>query len=195
MSKIQLQNITDDKLWSLIKEDNQLAFNEVYNRYWKILYSYIHNILNDRGVTEDTLQDIFFNIWHKRKAIEIKSLKNYLFNAARNRAISKIRKDRFSILQEGVIENLYLPTQSDIEETLNLNDLKATIEEKTKSLPKRCRDIFYLSRYHDFSIAEIANHFNISHRTVENQIYLALKHLRTKLGDTAISIMLFWLCT
>lgn len=167
-----------------------MAFNAIYNRYWKVLYSYIYNILNDKGLTEDSLQDVFYAIWIKRDDLQITSLKSYLFNAARNNAISKIRKKKFTLLQENILEDFYVTIQADAEQNLGVQDLKSTIHQILKSLPKRCRSIFYLSRYHNITIQEIAIHFNISHRTVENQLHLALKHLKSNLGKK-ISIILF----
>ena len=180
---MELENFcgfSDNHLFLLIKKGDQLAFNQVYDRYWRKLYSYTFNILNDVGYTEDTLQEVFINIWIKRGEIEIKSLKNYLFNSVRNNAISKLRKDNFLEIHESILENLFV--SSEIEQNIDEDDLNKSIDIIIKRLPSRCRTIFQMSRYQDFSISEIANHFNISHRTVENQIHIALKHLRKTLG-------------
>lgn len=184
-----LNEITDKQLLSLIKEGNPFAFDQMYNRYWKSLFVYTYNILNDEGYVEDTLQEVFINIWVKRNEVDIQNLKSYLFNAVRNNAISKIRKEKLSEALEGVIDNLVAPCQ--IEQNLDRDDLKRAIDKAVINLPTRCRDIFYMSRYQDYSIEEIASHFNISHRTVENQLHLALKHLRNTI-NTVVSLILFF---
>lgn len=184
-----LKEITDKQLLSLIKEGNQLAFDQMYNRYWKRLFVYTYNILNDEGYAEDTLQEVFIKIWVKKNELDIQNLKSYLFNAVRNNAISKIRKEKLSVAQEGIIDNLVVPSQ--IEQNLNRDDLKKTIEKAVINLPTRCKAIFYMSRYQNYTIQEIASHFKISHRTVENQLHLALKHIR-KVINTAISIISFF---
>lgn len=188
-SQDSILEISENELLILFNKGNQLAFNEVYNRFWKRLYAYVHNILNDHMLTEDVLQEVFTNIWAKKGQLEIKDLKSYLFNSVRNRAISKIRRNRFSKIHEEAIENLSLP--SEVEQQLAYNDLRCAIDQETQKLPKRCRTIFYLSRYQHYSISEIANQLDISHRTVENQLYRALKHLRSTLGNI-ISLVFLW---
>ena len=177
--KGHLQELTDTQLLSLINEGNQLAFNQIYFRYWKRLYAYGFNILNDKGLTQDALHEVFTVIWTKREQLEIGNLKNYLFNAVRNNAISTLRKERFTELHHGILQNL--KGSSEAEQNFDLNDLKSTINIAVQDLPKICRTIFYLSRFHDYSVSEIATQLNISKRTVENNLSIALKHLRGSL--------------
>lgn len=191
---MELENfnsLTDIQLLSLVKKGNQLAFNQIYHKYWKRLYSYTYNIMNDEGDTEDVLQETFINIWVKRKELKIENLKSYLYNAVRNNAISKLRKDHLSQFQENLIDNITI--EASIEEQLDEIDLKKSIEMEINKLPTRCREIFKMSRYQNYSIKEISKHFNITHRTVENQLHLALKHLRNNL-ENIISIVFFLSC-
>lgn len=147
--------------------------------------------MNDEGDTEDVLQETFINIWVKRKELKIENLKSYLYNAVRNNAISKLRKDHLSQFQENLIDNITI--EASIEEQLDEIDLKKSIEMEINKLPTRCREIFKMSRYQNYSIKEISKHFNITHRTVENQLHLALKHLRNNL-ENIISIVFFLSC-
>ncbi|WP_291866528.1 RNA polymerase sigma-70 factor [Maribacter sp.] len=185
---MKLSDVSDAKLLILIKNRNELAFNRLYDRYWRRLFSYTLNILNDKGLAEDVVHDIFTNIWIKRESLDITSFENYLFVSAKNKSISLFRKVQFTELDEDILTNLsYTP---EIDNIINGRDLKYTIENAVKDLPSRCRDIFYMSRYDDYSNAEIADYFKISQRTVENQLYLALKHLRAVINKT-INILLF----
>ncbi len=176
-----LNKSSENHLLNLIKDGNQLAFRQVYDMYWDRLYIYTYNILNDQWLTEDVLHEVFTNIWIRRKKAEIKNLKSYLFNSVRNRALIKIRDDKFTELDEYIIEKLSISPE--IEKQFDSNELKRTIENAIKDLPSRCKTIFQMSKFQDYSNSEIASHFNISNRTVENQISLALKHLRNKLGN------------
>ena len=117
-----LKELNDIQLLSLIKEGNRLAFNQLYHKYWKSLYAYAFNILNDKGLTQDALHEAFMAIWTKREELGIGSLKNYLFNAVRNHAITTLRKDRFTELHNSIIENL--KSSSEAEQNFDLNDLK-----------------------------------------------------------------------
>lgn len=179
---------SDTVLLSLVQEGNQLAFRQIYHKYWRGLYIYSHNILNDKWLAEDVLHEVFVQIWIRREKSEISNLKSYLFNAVRNRSLLTLRKEKFSALDENLITKLELAP--DIENQLNKSDTVLAIEHAALKLPERCRAIFYMNKFQQYSAEEIANHFNISQRTVENQISLALKHLRSELGTT-LFLMLF----
>lgn len=165
-----------------------MAFNQVYERYWKRLYAYAFNILRDKGLTQDALHEVFTSIWIKKNSLEVNNLKSYLFNAVRNSAISTLRKERFTELHETIIENLTNPSEA--EQNLDYNDLKSKINKAVEDLPAICRTVFYLSRFHNYSISEIATQLNISKRTVENNLTIALKHLRSNLGTLSFTLFL-----
>ncbi|SFC69072.1 RNA polymerase sigma-70 factor, ECF subfamily [Zunongwangia mangrovi] len=188
MEAEKLNISTDPTLFSLVKQGNQIAFKQVYDKYWDRLYMYCFKILNDTWLVEDVLHEVFTQIWIRKEELEITNLKSYLFNAVRNRALLKIRDDKFTKLDEAIVGKLELIPE--IEQEFDKNDTILAINRASKELPDRCRDIFYMNKIQHYSSAEIAKHFNISQRTVENQISLALKHLRKELGTTLI-ILLF----
>ena len=70
------------------------------------------------------------------------------------------------------------------------NELNELIEHAIEDLPPRCHEIFWMSRYENLKVAEIADKLSISKRTVETQISKALKILRVKLADY-ITIFIF----
>lgn len=177
----------DLALLSLIKEDNRLAFHQVYHKYWEDLYRYVLNILKDKWSTEDVLHEVFTKIWIERHSLEIKHLKAYLFVAVRNKALLKIRDAKYTSLDEHLIARLEI--DAEVEDDEAYQALKSSIDEAVKKLPKRCEEIFYMNKFEHYSSAEIAAHFNISQRTVENQLSIALKHLRGELGVAVLFLL------
>lgn len=177
----KFQGLSDEQLLLLIKQGNRVAFHQIYDKYWEGLLAYTLNIVKDKTPAEDTVQELFVKIWTRREEMNIGNLKQYLYSAARNRALLKLRYyNKFSEFDVDVISGYCFPPTA--EQELDYNDLKSKVEIAAHSLPKRCKEIFFLSRFHQYSIKEIAAHFNISNHTVENQLYLANKHIRTKLG-------------
>jgi len=173
----KFQFLSDENLLTLLRESNDLAFNQIYNRYWKRLMAYTINIVNDRSLAEDILHDLFTNLWIRRDTLKIDNLEKYLFVAAKHKSISFFRKIKFTKLDESIIKSL-IPLTNEADANIIKNDLNLVIAKAIKELPKKCRVIFYMSKYQDYSSEEIAKHFNISHRTVENQLSIALKHLK-----------------
>ncbi len=185
------KELSDTELVIHFTGENQQAFNEIFNRYWKQLYKYTFNILNDSALTEDCLQEVFTNIWVKRNELEINNLKNYLFSSVRFRAISRIRQAKFTSINEEIIDSLVV----DQEILYDVVELEESIKAAAEQLTDRCKEIFLRSRFQHQSNKEIAESLNISIRTVENQLSIALKHVRNVLqnsGSLAI-LLLFYL--
>jgi RNA polymerase sigma factor (sigma-70 family) len=111
-------------------------------------------------------------------------LSGYLFASVRYGIIHYINSSR---LREDYCRDFTLFIQShndnSNEEKVALHQLEEAIEISIRALPKRCQEIFMMSRYQNLSIKEIAEKLNISHKTVENHLTIALKHLRNSLGD------------
>jgi len=77
-----------------------------------------------------------------------------------------------------------------LEEELDAKELQSHLDESIATLPERCREVFYLSRFECLPNREIASRLNISSKTVENQITKALKILHTSVDKLAV-VMLF----
>ncbi|MBK7028418.1 MAG: sigma-70 family RNA polymerase sigma factor [Bacteroidales bacterium] len=64
--------------------------------------------------------------------------------------------------------------------------MKAAIDE----LPEKCREIFLLNRYENLKYHEIAEHLQLSQKTVEAQMSKALQHMRLRLAEYIVSMIL-----
>lgn len=176
----------DDELMNRLKNDDRRSFDVIYTKYWSKLYISAYNILRNREISEDIIQEIFVALWLKRSTSRIDNLNNYLFTAVRFQVLKSIRdrKGRADLFEE--IEQL--DTSSDIEKILFEKELSQRLDENIALLPEKCREIFILSRKKHLSVKEIAEQLHISPKTIENQIGIALRRLRSNMGD-----LLFWL--
>lgn len=173
------KHINDIFILRQIKEDNEEAFKFLFETYFISICRFIFLYIKDNSIAEEISLDVFTRFWEKREAIEIKiSIKAYLFQSARNRAINYIRDNRhhmhtddtdFIELSE---ENNYLEVQ----------ELENLIEEAICSLPEKCQEVFRKSRIENFTNKEIAGQLDITTKTVEAQITKALKQIRKYLG-------------
>jgi len=180
--------LTDDELIEAIKQ-NEGAFDEIYERYWAILYRSAYNVLRDQESCNDIIQEVFIWFWDHREHLKVNSLKGYLISAVKYKVANYIRRgvvrDNY---QAKVIKDQLDQTFPD--ELLELKQLKETIDKFVFELPERCQEIFNLSRNEHLSNKEISNKLGISEKTVENQINRALKPLRIKLGRFSALISL-----
>ncbi len=71
---------SDTLLVNRLRDGEKVALTELYNTYWQSLFISAHNVLKDREICEDIIQDVFMNIWYNREKLIINiSLKSYLY--------------------------------------------------------------------------------------------------------------------
>ncbi|MBE9602222.1 RNA polymerase sigma-70 factor [Pedobacter sp. MC2016-24] len=175
---------TDQELTALLKEGDREAFNQIYRRYVQYLYQYAFNILKDEDECTDAVQDIFVWLWENRIKINVNVLKGYLIAAVKYKLTRVIQgsKRRYEILSAKPLQE-----ESFVDDSLEVKELKHAINEFVVALPERSRMIFEMSRNEYLSNKEIAARLNISEKTVENQMTIVLKKLKSGLGK-----MSFW---
>ncbi|WP_316815159.1 RNA polymerase sigma-70 factor [Pedobacter nyackensis] len=185
---------TDSELWEQIRLDNNKAFEVLFNRHWSAVYTTSFRYLKDQEACTELVHDIFINIWRNRGSLEISSFKNYLSMASRYQVYKLVRKGKANPLML-VEEYDTLPNSSYAlnlgEEKISYQEMESDIEMILDKLPKKCREIFILSRFDNLSNQEIADRLDISKRTVENQITIALRALRVSIKVVIYSILFF----
>ena len=179
--------LADDDLIALLKEDDD-AVKHIYDKYATKLYQTAYNILHNREVCEDIIQDLFLEIWLKRKSIKINtSLKGYLYTSVKNRVLMKIRSQKIMLGEEAMeflIDNY--ATDSLAQE----RSLKKLLIDEIDKLPEKCAKVFRLSRNEQLSNKEIAESLDITVKTVENQIGNAIKRLRNSMTEVLMLIVI-----
>lgn len=168
-------------LLELIREGDQQAFKRLFETYFTPLCRFMYVYINKKEVVEEIALDIFTYVWENKQTLQIYlSVKAYLFQAARNRALNELRKKKETISLEELntdITDTYL-------ESLEKDELFLLVQEAVSSLPDRCKEVFELSRNEHLTNKEIAEKLDISVKTVEAQITKALKKIKAALGDT-----------
>jgi RNA polymerase sigma factor (sigma-70 family) len=192
------QTISDGELLHSIKtDDNSAAFEMLFNRYWKELYTKACQRV-DKDVAKDLVQEVMTTLWRRRKDIftfEDGEIGRYLFTALKYRVISHYAYTAAEIRNSSLFEVLSDHIYSTPLETKELSEF---IEGEINHLPARMQQVFRMSREDDLSIADIARKLNLSEQTVKNQLTEALKRLRASIkshdsGDWAfIMFLLFY---
>ncbi|HKJ41072.1 MAG TPA: RNA polymerase sigma-70 factor [Sunxiuqinia sp.] len=178
-----METKNEKELFNQLKQGDKIAFETIFNTYYASLCHYANRMLDDDEKAEEIVQDLFVNLWSKRKSLNVESsLKYYLFRSVRNLCLNQIQ--HFKIREKyakNVTENQDLTIQDD--DYFIEVDLAKKIAESINSLPEKRRQIFKLSREEGLKYKEIAEKLNLSVKTVEAQMGLALKQLREKLKD------------
>lgn len=177
-----MEKQTDDIfLLRQIKEDNEVAFRFLFEMYFAPICRFVSLYIKDKPVIEEISLDVFTVFWEKRKTIEIQlSLKAYLFQSARNRAINYIRDNRHQVSAN---ENNFIELFEE-NNSLEVKELETLIEEAICALPQKCQEVFRKSRIDNLTNKEIAAQLDITTKTVEGQITKALKQIKKHLSQS-----------
>jgi RNA polymerase sigma-70 factor (ECF subfamily) len=173
---------SDKKLLCGIRDNDLSAFEMLYNRYKRKIYSFSLKYLRNRTEAEDLVQNVFINLWEHRQSLdETQSIKSYIYRSAVNHI--------YNIYKKRAIRTRYLEYEiKRLDQSSNptydlviMHDLESTINNVVTTLPPQQQKIFSMSRSKNYSHEEIAKKLDLSVRTVENQIYRTLKVIRKRL--------------
>jgi RNA polymerase sigma-70 factor (ECF subfamily) len=182
---------TDTNLWEAVQQGDTAAFEALYERYWRRLFTAAYARWPDQTDCEDIVHDIFLTLWTERSRLAIANLPAYLAAAVRYQAVRYQQLATTGALHYNEsLETLSKEAAFNSGETKLLGlDLEGRLAAALSQLPQRCREIFLLSRVQQYSNDEIATQLRISRRSVENQLTTALRHLRLTLK----SLLGIWL--
>jgi len=158
------------------------GFENLFKMHYSRLCAYANLFLNDPDASEDIVQDVFFKLWKNRDELSIDTtIQSYLFRAVRNGCMNLIDhitvRETYKVVNQ---EEIRRAEQEPVNETI-VSELERRIRETIELLPEERRKVFLLSRFEGLKYREIADQLNISVKTVENQMYQALRFLRERL--------------
>jgi RNA polymerase sigma-70 factor (ECF subfamily) len=174
----------DHILFDLLKEDDQLAYTEIFERYCKLLLHHAYKILGNQDEANDVVQEVFLSIWNKRHEITLTgSLSSYLYKATKNKILNHIAHEKVVSRYADSISNFIETDYVFADFNLREEELEAIIAKEIDLLPAKMREVFLLRKVEELSYEEIALQLNITDKTAKQQVYNSLKILREKLKN------------
>lgn len=171
--------LSDEQLMELLCSKDEVAFKELYNRYWDILLDSAFRRLGSIEQAEEIVQDIFVSLYLKQETLQIKtSVAGYLKNALKFKIVDVIRHQ---VVHEKFVAHALRPSEEYVltpGEILQIKELKEKIDRITQKMPEKCREVFLLSRVENLSNKKIAELLGISVSTVEKHISKAMGILK-----------------
>lgn len=185
--------MNDKVLLDRLTKGDENTLNEIYLIYWQDLFLSAYNVLKDKAACEDIVQDLFIQLWQKRETLQITtSLRAYLYTAVRYNVFrlirtGKVRGEVFEYIEERMEA---IPADHLLEQ----REMSLQVAKAVAALPEKCREVYKLSREEELSHKEIATKLNISTKTVENQITIALKRVRSSLNTFVVFLVFLFSC-
>ena len=175
----------------LVKGDEK-AYKFLLNKFHRKLYVYALTLVNDNSMAQDIVQNVFLKTWNSRKKLNPEfSIQSFLYKCVYNEFINSYQQNKAMML----LQQKYVETMHQVVETTDDNAIErmtAIVNKEIKNLPPKCQQVFILSKKEGLTNIEIAEHLDISIKTVEAQICKAFKILKEKLKDN-YNTMLFLL--
>lgn len=180
--KRQDYNDNDVLIESLINGD-ETAYIYMIDSYHHKLCVYANSLVKNTYSAEDIVQNVFLKIWEQRTRLKSNhSIKSFLYKLVYNEFIDLYRKNQslFSLEKKyyEALNSVVLEDDPDSFQRI-LNAVNKQIE----SLPPKCKEVFILSKKEGLTNIEIAEHLDVSIKTVEAQITKAFSILRSSLEE------------
>ncbi len=162
----------------LLKSGDESAFTELINKYNRRLFAYAVSLSGDYSLAKDIVQDVFLKTYEFRKRLNPEfSIEGFLYRSVYNQFINVYHKNK-SLLKVHDEYVRFLNQIIDESKDSEFDKLIKIVNESINNLPKRCKEIFVLSKKEGYTNLEISEILNISIKTVEAQITIAFKSIR-----------------
>jgi RNA polymerase sigma-70 factor (family 1) len=182
-----------DALITKLTQGDARAFEVLFKLHYTRLTLFANRFVNDLSVAEEIVADVFTDLWEKGHEVTFStSVSSYLYKMVQNRSLNYLKHQKKENLYVSYLEknDLFDEVRSTVENGYEEKELARQIKDAINTLPEKCREIFVLSRFSDMKYKEIASQLNISPKTVERQVSIALEKLRQTLKH--VSYLLFF---
>lgn len=172
----------DSELAALVMQQDTNAFEELYQRYWGLLYSFSRKMLRDDDEAKDVVQETFTKLYqHAPNLQDQHKVVPYLYQSARNAILDLVRHQKVRQTFYANFKDFYSKGEFITDHQVRENELAKLIEQEIENLPPKMRTMFELSRKQYLTHKEIAEATGASEGTVKKQLSNAIIRLRSKL--------------
>lgn len=143
------------------------------------MLSYATSFLKDQQLAEEVVEDVFVKFWENRKAApDIRKISFYLYRAVRYASIDALEKyKKFKSLSFEEVGDTFTFSYIPQANALINKENCQKIAEAINQLPTKCRLIFRLIKEDNMKYKDVAQLLDLSEKTVENQMNIAIKKL------------------
>jgi len=171
------------RLERTLPDEQENRFDELVRAHYPKLCRFIRRQVGSEAVAEDLAQDLLLRIWERRESFDFEDPLPYLYRAARNRALSHLRRERvfYRWRRATAAADNEERSSSPVADS-GTEQLGRAIADSIDALPDRCRLIFLMSREQGLTYRQIGSVLGLSIKTVETQMGRALRALRITLA-------------
>jgi RNA polymerase sigma-70 factor (ECF subfamily) len=177
--------LSDQELLQMVTLGDELAFQQLYQRYQLAIYNYVLRLIHQENAAEELLQDVFLAVWQGAKRFRNQSsVKTWIFRIAHFRAVSWLRKHHKArlITEYSADMPLVSPEPSPEENLIDKAELSQVLA-ALETLSANHRAVIELTFAHGFAYQQIAEVMGCPVGTVKSRMSYALKYLNAELNQ------------
>ncbi len=169
-------------------EDDQQAFKQLYQLLFFRLYQFAYSYVRSKESAEEVVNDVFLSLWQNRGTLNsINNINVYLYVAIKNASLNYLRKKNHALpssIDDLAVPHLHFVLNPEL--IMITRELQSQIQGAIEQLPPRCKIIFKLVKEDGLSYKEVSVILGISVKTVDAQLYIALKKLANILHSVGV---------
>lgn len=171
-------------LFQEIQQGNKGAFDDLFAAYYTKLVTFAQQYVKQVEHAEEIGSELFVKLWLRRDQLsKVLNPEVYLYVAIKNACLNSIRADKKRLIlsyeEDRATQELVSSSNSKLED----EELEKLLDEAVNSLPEQRKIIFKLIKEDGLKTNEVAEIMGLSKRTVENQLYKAVKSLADTISD------------
>ena len=175
----------------VVNENNTVAFEQLYLLFYKDLHRFAYRIIKSNHIAEEIVSDVFVQLWKKKSTLaQINNLRAFLYVAVKNLALTylyKSKKQRVCWIEEFAGGPDIPCNNSSADDLLNEKELSEILNKAINNLPAKCKAVFKLVKEDGLKYHEAAKLMNLSIKTIENQMGIAIKRIASTLKADSYS--------
>jgi len=165
-----------------IAAGDQNSFRQLFHLYSQKLTRFAYAIVKSNDAAREIVDEVFIKIWRNKASItNIQNLTVYIYTAIKNTSLNYLSaKAKESIVESFDFFSVQLSDEHSPEKKLITSELLKKINAAIDQLPPRCKMVFKLVREDGLSYKEVGAILNISPKTVDAQLMIAVKQISEK---------------
>lgn len=167
----------------IARYSNEQAFSGLFRLLYDRLLRFCMQYVYSKEAAEEIVSDVFVKIWNRRKDLmNVTNLEVYLFVAVKNHSLNHLQQ--FSSLRIAPLDTglSQISGPMDPEKEMEWKEMRLQLDHEVNRLPDQCRKVFKLIKEEGFKYKDVAVILNISSRTVETQLFRAVRRLNEALS-------------
>lgn len=158
------------------------AFEKLYKMYNKSILGVIFNIVRDKDIAEEILQDVFIKAWDNCTSFNLDKGRffTWILNIARNTAIDKTRSKSFKNGQKNLNSDYFVDILETSESLDSLTDIIG-IKNFVDKLSEKCKIVIDYLYFKGYTQKEMSEELDMPIGTIKTRNRACINVLRNNL--------------